>query len=417
MQWFKNLKIAGKINLITCSIVVIALFILSTVLLDNISVKSTKRAEDFAKKEALIGAQDVLKKFEITKSELSKIRDTVQFASETHSISREQIINLLHKYISNTPDVLGFYTLWEPNKFDGIDASYINRKGYDGTGRLIPYLVRSGNEIKLEPLVDYEKEGAGDYYLLPKKTKLLTLTEPYFYKIEGKDVLMASLTMPILNKNGDFLGIVGADIKLDKLQALVEKTKPMGGYAALLSGKGIFVAHGADPSVIMQSGSKYGLKSVIEQTIQGKEVKEYNYSKIYKGDVYRVFSPIHLEGTNTYWSFVSVLPKNYILADFYFYLNLILWGVFLAILLLVFANIYFVNRTINPINLVVKALDEVSKGNLKVNIDESTLSRDEAGKLGSALNFTVKNLRELVGAVAQSTEDISASSEDNELIF
>ncbi|MCK7482873.1 MAG: hypothetical protein M0C28_41475 [Candidatus Moduliflexus flocculans] len=39
--------------------------------------------------------------------------------------------------------------------------------GHDGTGRFIPYWSRFGGPVELSPLVDYDKEGAGDYYILP----------------------------------------------------------------------------------------------------------------------------------------------------------------------------------------------------------------------------------------------------------
>ena len=44
---------------------------------------------------------------------------------------------------------------------------------------------------------DYTVEGAGDYYLIPKRTNQETVTEPYFYKINGQDVLMASFVVPV----------------------------------------------------------------------------------------------------------------------------------------------------------------------------------------------------------------------------
>lgn len=409
MNWFKNLKLAKKINIISCSIIVLIFTLFGYILLSNIYVKSEKTAKDYATKEALIGAQAVLKKFEITRSELSRIKDTLLYAQETHSISRDQVIDLLREYIRNNDDVLAFYTLWEPNKFDGIDKNYVNKKGHDKTGRLIPYLVKSDNGIKLEPIVDYEN---GDFYQVPKKTKKLSLTEPYLYPVNGKEVLMVSYTMPVLDKNGNFLGIVGADIKLDYLQTIIEKIKPMGGYAALLSGKGIFVANGVDPKTITQSGSKYGLSSTIEKTSKGEEVKEFTYSQISKKDILRVFEPIRLDDTGSYWSFATVIPKNTILADFNFYLYLIIFGVIIATAVVITTNTFFLNRILKPLHLVVKALGDVSNGYLKVKLNQSELSNDEIGELGIALNNTVHNLGNLVQEVIKSSKNMATGIEE-----
>jgi methyl-accepting chemotaxis protein len=64
----------------------------------------------------------------------------------------------------------------------------------------------------------------------------------------------------------------------------------------------------------------------------------------------------------------------------------------------------------NTINSVAKNLNEVAEGNLTINKIEND-SKDETGKLAHALNITVDNLKKLIGAVAKSSEDISASSE------
>jgi len=117
---------------------------------------------------------------------------------------------------------------------------YANKTGHDATGRFLPYLAKSEGKIILAPVVDYDKEGAGDYYLVPKKTGKLALIEPYIYKVNGNDVLMTSITVPINDKNGNFIGIVGADLDLSSLQETIAAIKPMGGYSTLNSAKGTY---------------------------------------------------------------------------------------------------------------------------------------------------------------------------------
>lgn len=64
-----------------------------------------------------------------------------------------------------------------------------------------------------------------------------------------------------------------------------------------------------------------------------------------------------------------------------------------------------------PINLVVKNLNEIAKGNLSI-AELKINSKDESGQLAQALNSTVKNLRNLIQSVANTISDISASSEE-----
>ena len=68
--------------------------------------------------------------------------------------------------------------------------------GSDASGRYVPYFNRGSGTIAVEPLVDYDKPGAGDYYQLPVKTGKPVLMEPYVYPVNGKDVLMTTLSLP-----------------------------------------------------------------------------------------------------------------------------------------------------------------------------------------------------------------------------
>lgn len=83
----------------------------------------------------------------------------------------------------------------------------------------------------------------------------------------------------------------------------------------------------------------------------------------------------------------------------------------ITIAIAVFLSFFLPKNITLPINKVVDNLKEIANGNLAVNnIDND--SKDETGELSQSLNTTVQNLRKLVGAVAQSAEEISANSEE-----
>jgi len=82
-----------------------------------------------------------------------------------------------------------------------------------------------------------------------------------------------------------------------------------------------------------------------------------------------------------------------------------------AILIAIAIGLTIANMIVKPVEQVVVNLKEVADGNLRVkNVDNNT--KDEIGVLSQALNATVATLKSLVGAVAQSAEDISANSEE-----
>jgi methyl-accepting chemotaxis protein len=141
------------------------------------------------------------------------------------------------------PGAIGVSTGWEPNAFDGKDQEFVGKPAHDQSGRFVPYIYRAGGTIKTDVLVDYDKPGAGDYYLLPVKTGKPALLEPYVYPVDGKDVLMTTISIPVFDQ-GKAVGYVGADIDLDKTATDLVANRPLGdGYIALLSSAKAFVSH------------------------------------------------------------------------------------------------------------------------------------------------------------------------------
>ena len=163
--------------------------------------------------------------------------------SRNIKLERETVIEMLKRILEENPSFIGTYTCWEPEAFDGLDSSYINKAGYDASGRFIPYVVKNKAGITIEPLVDYEVVGAGDYYLKSKKSKNEVIIEPYIYKIDGRDALITSVVAPIII-NGVFTGIVGVDISIETLHEIISKIKPYEtGYAYLVSNGGILASY------------------------------------------------------------------------------------------------------------------------------------------------------------------------------
>ena len=147
--------------------------------------------------------------------------------------------------MERNPDLVGIYTAWEPNVFDGMDKGYAGDEGHDQTGRFIPYWARDKDgKIAVEPLIGYDKEGDGDYYLLPKKTKKECIINPYVYPVQGKDTLITSLVVPIV-VNDVFYGIAGVDLRLDGFQEIVDDVEDFYNgkvRIAIVSNGGVLVA-------------------------------------------------------------------------------------------------------------------------------------------------------------------------------
>jgi methyl-accepting chemotaxis protein len=170
-------------------------------------------------------------------------------AAGDKSSTRARYTQLLHNILVEKPGVFGVYTLWEPEAFDGKDRDNTRNPESDTTGRFIPYVVRDTTSagIHVEPLAAYDKEGDGDYYLVPKKTLKPAIIDPYVYETGGVKQFMTSMVVPILI-DGRFQGIVGMDILVDTLISEIKGVRVFQtGFLSFTDSKGNFLYH-PDPS-------------------------------------------------------------------------------------------------------------------------------------------------------------------------
>ena len=413
-----RLKIGGKLILFVVSVNVFAIVIISTLLLN----KSTTLQEEITSEKAMEMAfhygVDVQAELEVAMDASRTMAHTFQSLREKGAVDRKLVATILKGILKNNPDFIATYTLWEPNAIDGEDFKYRNKKskGYDKTGRFIPYYTRSDDgNFNLEPLVDYQTAGDGDYYQIPLKTKKEAILDPYMYSVGGKEVLITSLVVPIII-NGKVYGIAGIDIGLFDLAVKINKIKPYEtGYAALISSAGEYVSH-PDPKRI---GKPNNEKQANESIKKGLEYSFINRSSTLGTDVYRAFVPIRIGKTLTAWSMQIVIPLDKVMAPIN---EMKIFAIILIIIAIIISTIVviFISRSITtPIKEASFVAAKIADGNLDIEHPEKYLKRnDEIGELANSFkNMTesvgnvVKKISENTSLLLDASEQVSATSQ------
>ena len=229
-------------------------------------------------------------------------------------IDRTSADAMLKGVLAGNPDFLGVWSGWEPDALDGQDARYVNQPGHDGSGRYIPYWNRGSGQVMLEPLLDYDKPGAGDYYLIPKQTGQETLIEPYPYVVAGKELQITSVAVPVM-VDGLFLGVVGVDIALSSLQDSIGRIRIFdNGYASLLSNQAVHVAD-RDPARIGKGLGEGPELAAVRTAIQSGQYHESTIQDEGLGEVIRLHVPVRVGTTHKPWSFVASIPSSEMLAE------------------------------------------------------------------------------------------------------
>ncbi|WP_370448683.1 histidine kinase dimerization/phosphoacceptor domain -containing protein [Methanohalophilus sp. RSK] len=233
LAW-KDLSLRFKLVLYIVVSVFLILSISSSIVISTV----TSQEEQLAYDQSAKMAQSYANQFNADmKSNMAIARDIATTMGAIHdSSTREEANDIIRSILEDNPQLIGTYSGFEPDAFDGEDERYVNTTAHDGTGRFLPYWNRIGEDIDVEPLVDYR---TSDYYQLPKRTKQDVLTEPYFYQ----GALIVSYVSPII-ENDEFIGIGGVDVGLDYVDNTVSSVKAFEtGYLFMVSNTGIIVSH------------------------------------------------------------------------------------------------------------------------------------------------------------------------------
>lgn len=411
------MELYRKLSLTVKFIAVVGLFIgivFFSILLINLQQLKEISLND-GELTAQIAGKEYAKQFENTivrmDSSMKALSEILLESTKHQKLSREDVVSLLKGMLKQHPEALGIYTLWEPNAFDQNDLANVNKTLYDDdTGRFIPYVIRQGDKMIVEPLKNYEKPGEGDFYLLPKSSKQVAYLEPYSYEAAGEQKQMMSVIQPLLDESGRFLGIIGIDLSLEYLQEEAEKYSPMGGYVSLITASGIYAANPNNTeSVLQHYGDSPEKATLWEQVKSGKTLNDYTLNS--KGvQVLRVFEPIVMSGSDQVWYTQASVEKETILAKYTKAKSDAIIAVVIAMFVLaVIMSLLIWRMVVSPLRVLTDKLQLMAKGDLTQQLQVH--SGDEFGKMSGHFNEMTDKLRGMFSLVADLSMAVGATSQ------
>lgn len=398
----------------------IVLILLTITLLLNIEVKnsSTRQALETAHLLAIEAGQKVLRPLS---DELQQLKGLATVAKSREQVApatrRQNFDTLLKQYLADRPKLVGSWTLWEPDAFDGRDNLYRNTASHDQTGRYIPYWYRDGQgNIKSEALVDYQTPGAGDYYQLSKQSKKATILDPYFYEIDGKPQLITSIVVPII-ESGVFKGVVGVDVLVNEIQKQVAQIHPYEtGVAALFTHNATIVAHpdskrlGKDAAQTEGDISGEALPALINSIRSGNSFDVVTSTPLFDGDTLILNDRIDLTDTGYHWNLAVAVSMDKVTEEADQLVRHIVM-ICLAALVALIAVIVLVSKNISgPLSHLAKALNDIANGDGDLTRRLEVKGKDEVATLSRAFNTFAERIRVLVSGIAERSEQMAAIS-------
>lgn len=319
----------------------------------------------------------------------------------------ENFIDLHEKgltQLANSPHVTDFADV------DGDFGEYITAMNqefnsfltlYDNSSML--YFALPTKEMLTVPNADlgsdYDPTEYEWYKEATAKPDKVYWTEPHIDRATGEYTISA---IKAVQKNGELVGVLGLDIRMDKLAATVSN-KEIGheGFIALFDAEGTAMVH---PESAGENVIDLPYVAEMYDYQNGSERGDIQYTQ---DGVSRVntFATVSSLG----WKAAAIYDTKEIdrLANSMRFFMIIIAGV---ILLFLIAVLYLIiNRTVKPIDKLKTLMQAVSNGDLTVR--SSIASKDEIGDLGNYFNKMIEDTSAVIAVVNQSADDVRTRSE------
>ncbi len=274
----------------------------------------------------------------------------------------------------------------------------------------------------------------------------LELKKPFITKsylsASGGNSAVNSIIYPIYDDNSELIGVMGADLKLEELQTIVERYSTKSSYAYVIDGEGAVIAHPDKTQIseiynyktltktvkeVDSSGKVITddkgvpstkledikvpdkLKNIINSALNGEQgITQYVDSN--KDKVISAYNAITLPGNSDNWVVITVEKESDAFASIYgIRLKNAIFGALLLMLtlMLVAALSHKLTDSINKIKAFAIRLS-------LYDFSEEVIinGKSEFGQTGIALNTAQQNIKQLVQEIMTNSLDMSSSSKE-----
>ncbi|MGA1931734.1 methyl-accepting chemotaxis protein [Arcobacter sp. YIC-464] len=314
-------------------------------------------------------------------------------------MNEKETINFFKSILEHNNNIIGvWFKVKEKGSFFDVLPEGMKKAGYDKTGQFNPYVVRSKGSYVLDTGSVYNDDL--EWIKGPREARKTFITKPYKYPVDGVEVLMTTVAIPMY-KDGVFLGSIGVDIVLDTFAKMANSIKVFDtGYTFLIDNYGIMLGHknkdylGKDILEITNNSQDY-----INLLSNSKQNKSYSFTKVSENTGNESFyysTPFELKGTGKYWNFIVLAPTKEYLGNAIFIRNFsILAGIIGLILIagVIYISVRKLNTNLNSISVGLegffKYLNKESSTTNAISINSS----DEFGVMAYSINSNIEKIK------------------------
>lgn len=388
------------------------LFVIYALMTSITSHKETiKNAEKFEVTDTERVALGLSEHFREVDESLTTTKQILEMLYAQEKLRATEILSILQANLEGSPNAIGMSVIFEKDMLTIDSLSAEQQPLIDAQGRFTVYIQKTKDGSVLQPASGYDTPGAGDWYLVPKNEKKPLFKEPFTYEEDGKESMMTTLSVPLLTKDGNFMGVLMASVSLNFLTELTKEITPAGGYASVISHDGTVIANSLKEAMngtnMKDAIDWQPIKDAIDRS---ETASTYVDSQSFNERAFNSFAPIQLDGFEETWTIQTVLPRSVIIEPFVkIATTTIFWGIAIMVLMGL-STAWFIYRHIKPLMNVQKSMERAASGDLSESVDTMRLKQDEIGSVATSYNYMLNQTNEALAGVLEASSRMTNSS-------
>ena len=285
---------------------------------------------------------------------------------------------------------------WVSLELSAIDPTWDKPFGRERT----IYFKKNGMINKNLAIVNTEGDDLNGTYYANKISPGEVIAEPYLFDgWDGKRdelILCTSSDMPILDKNGKFIGLIGVDLTFEDYSTMTNFDSFDQGYAILIANNGAIVAHPENgqinkkiDSLSFSLNNDFNITEIIQN---GVSTSFISFDDYFDEEVYVSVASLQIGRSKKPWGVCIVVPVAEITADFN---RTLIITIFVGLLGLFCLStiIWWISQSItNSIENTNGLLKRLAKGHLDSEIKLQVDGTDELNQMGNSVNVLIEEL-------------------------
>ena len=354
--------------------------------------------------------------------------------------TREDLTRQVRAALQANPDLLGLSLVFEANALDGKDELFAGQTelGSNDKGRFALYWSQPtpGQLTSMalpesdmtDTTVGPSGEKANAWFTCPRSTLKPCVIEPYFYVINGQNVLMTSIVFPLM-ANGKVIASLSVDINLNSLQAVSQQAsaKLYDGQTqvSILSPTGLLAGYSADASKLSQRLDQVDRRSGAQ--LIGALAGSTGISSLHTEHQLKVLAPFAPIPDGKPWGVLLDVPEKVLVGPAEALkaqmdadntrgtlLELSL-GLLAAVIGLIL--VWLMARSVTrPILGVAHMLEDIASGEGDLTRRLAYDKRDELGQLAGWFNRFLDKLQPIIAEVKRSVQDARGTADQSAAI-